>query len=190
MVLTNHFYYHEDITAETYVERFLSDFERAKAAAEKYGMRVYLGAELRFTENSNDYLLFGVNREQLMEIYPLLPNGIVRFRQEYPMPNSVFLQAHPKRDRMEEVDASLLDGIEALNMHPGHNPRAGVALRYAAHHHLPIVVAGSDFHHPNVGHEGLAALRVENLPEDSFELAKKLRCGEYVVEIGDGYFML
>lgn len=189
MVLTNHFYYFADVSAEEYVDRFLNDFARAEQAGIKRGMRVYLGAELRFTESNNDYLLFGVNREMLLDIYPRLTDGVERFRKDYPLPNSVFVQAHPKRDGIEEVDASLLDGIEALNMHPGHNARVGVALRYATQNKLPIVTAGSDFHHPNKGHEGLCAARVAALPEDGFALAKLLKDGDFVTEVS-GYFVI
>lgn len=190
LVLTNHFCRQEDETAADYIERYLQDFERAKTAGEARGLRVYLGAELTFTENVNHYLLFGVDRERLSLVYDCLPHGVERFRKEHPMPDSVFLQAHPRRDHMQQVDPSLLDGVEALNMHPEHNARAGFVLRYAKEHELPIAVAGSDFHHPNVGHEGLGAVRMSELPEDEFALAKILRSGDFIVEIGEGYFVL
>ena len=38
-----------------------------------------VGAETRFTENNNDYIVFGINKEMLSDIYDLLPEGIDNF---------------------------------------------------------------------------------------------------------------
>ena len=42
------------------------------------------------------------------------------------MPDSLLIQAHPRRDKMETVDPSLLDEVEIFNMHPNHNSRNGL----------------------------------------------------------------
>ncbi|MBP3436252.1 MAG: PHP domain-containing protein [Clostridia bacterium] len=185
VVITNHFLYQSDgRDKEDYINEFLKDFEEAQAIGEEQGVTIYLGAEIRFTENNNDYLIFGVNKELLWEIYDLLPNGIENFRKRYAMPESVFVQAHPKRNGMQPVDPALLDGIEVFNMHPNHNSRVGIAAMYAKEHHISIVTAGSDFHHRNQNHEGVSSLRSAVLPKDSFELAKLLKSGDYLLEIG------
>ena len=46
-----------------------------------------------------------------------------------------------------------------------------------------IVTAGSDFHEINVGYEAVAALRTKTLPNDSFELAKILKSGDYLFNV-------
>lgn len=99
------------------------------------------------------------------------------------MPDSVFVQAHPKRDGMEMVNPALLDGIEVFNMHPHHNSRVGLASLYAKENNISVITAGSDFHHQNVSHEGLAAIRTKYLPDDTFGIAKLLRQGDYLIEI-------
>ncbi len=183
VVITNHFMYTpERGDREEYVNAFLRDFEETQKLGEEQGIRVYLGAELRFTENNNDYLLFGVDKELLLEIYDWLPGGVENFRKNYAMPNSVFLQAHPMRNGMQLVDPSLLDGIEVFNMHLGHNSRVGKASAYAKENDVRIVTAGTDFHHKT--HEGMSALRSAVLPKDSFELAEILKSGDYLLEIG------
>ena len=88
------------------------------------------------------------------------------------------------------VLAEFLDGVEVFNMHPGHNSRIGLAALYANENKGPIITAGADFHHPKLNHEGLSALRTENLPEDSFALAKLLRSQDYVLELGRGTIVL
>ena len=184
VVITNHFYRHNEFEKEEFINYYLNDFEQTERYGKELGIKVYLGAEVRFTENNNDYLLYGVDKKMLEEIYDYLPNGIENFRSKYMMPNSVFIQAHPMRDGIKTVDPALLDGIEVFNMHPGHNSRIGLASVYAKENNHFIVTAGSDFHHPNRNHEGLAAIRTTSLPEDTFALAKLLKEDDFLIEIG------
>ena len=185
VAITNHFMYqHNCSSKEAYIDAFMYDYEQTKIYGEESGLKVYLGAEIRFTENNNDYLIFGVNKEMLSDIYDFLPKGIEYFRKNYPMSDSVFIQAHPMRDGIQNVDASLLDGIEVFNMHPGHNSKVGIASVYAGENKISIITAGSDFHHPNRNHEGVSALRGSYLPEDTFELARLIKEGDYLLEIG------
>ncbi len=185
VVITNHLMYeYNGYAKEEYMDAFMGDYEQAKKYGDEVGLKVYLGAEIRFTEWDNDYLIFGINKEMLSEIYDLLPYGIENFRKTYVMPDSVFIQAHPMREGMKLYDPSLLDGMEVFNLHPNHNSKVGLASVYAKENKIPIIIAGSDFHHPNRNHEGVSALRGAYLPEDSFELAKLLKDGDYVLEIG------
>ncbi len=188
--ITNHFILSEKRSKEEYIGNYLRDFSEAKEYGERLGMKVYLGAEIRFTENDNDYLIYGVNKVMLAEIYDILSCGIENFRKNYSMKDSVFIQAHPMRNGMEKVDAKLLDGVEVFNMHPNHNSRVGLAALYAKRENISIITAGSDFHHPNKDHEGLAAIRTAYLPEDSFGLAELLKKGDYILEVGRGNIIL
>ncbi len=184
VAITNHFIFeHDSRPKEQYIEDFVKNFEETKEYGEEKGLKVYLGAEIRFTENNNDYIIYGIDKAMLYEIYDLLPFGIENFRKQYKMPNSVFVQAHPHRNGIKVVDASLLHGIEVFNMHPGHNAASGLTSRFAKENGLSLITAGSDFHHPNKKHEGVAALRSKDLPNDSFELAKILKEQDYLLEI-------
>lgn len=192
IVITNHFI-SELLQGETKEEKlnwYLKGYEDTKTAAEKFNLKVFLGAELRFTENHNDYLLYGTDRDILSACYDYLDKGLTAFRNEVKLPDSVFLQAHPFRNGMELCDPDLLDGIESFNMHPGHNSRIGIAIRYAAENNMVVKTAGSDFHHKDMGHEAVAALRTKTLPETSFDIAKILRSGDYILEIGESSLVL
>ncbi len=185
VVITNHFIYKRiGMGKDEYIDAFMNDFNETEKYGCELGVKVYLGVEIRFTENNNDYLIFGINKEMLSDIYDLLPEGVENFRKNFSMPDSVFIQAHPFRDGMELVNPSILDGVEVFNMHPGHNSKIGIASVYANNNNIDIITAGSDFHHPNRNHEGLSALRCDYLPKDSFELAKLIRRGSYLLEIG------
>lgn len=191
VVIANHFLYKYDgRTKEECINYLLEDYNAAKEYGEQVGLKVYLGAEIRFTENVNDYLVFGINGKMLGEIYDRLPDGVEKFRQEYSMPKSVFIQAHPMRDGMTRVSPALLDGIELFNMHPGQNPKLPLVADYLRQNDIKIATAGSDFHSVSQGHEGLSAIRCRELPEDCFGIAKILKSGDYLLEVGHGNLLI
>lgn len=192
VVITNHFIKGllGDISKDELLDMYLLDYEKTRRAAEKYGLRILLGAEIRFTENHNDYLVYGVDRDVLSTCYDYLEEGLEKFREKVRLERSVIVQAHPFRNGMTEVDPKLLDGYETFNLHPNHNARIGIAARYAKENNAKILTAGSDFHHPDCGHEGVTALRTAVLPENSFELAEILKSGDYVFEVGESSIVL
>ena len=185
LVLTNHFEPGKlELGKSEAVATVIRDYEAAKKAAQQYGMQVYLGAELRFRENINDYLIYGVNEELLGIFFDYIPYDVAAFRREVTLENSVFLQAHPFRSNMTLCAPELLDGMECLNLHPRHNSAVGVATQYACEKNLAIKIAGSDSHRE--GDQGLTALRTRVLPKDSFEIAGILKSGDFVFEVGGG----
>ena len=185
VVITNHFDPGKLVLGKAEaVAMLLRDYQAANEAAKKYGMTVYLGVELRFQENMNDYLIYGVDEALLGIFYDYIHTDVATFRKEVTLPNSVFLQAHPFRSGMVLCDAKLLDGMECLNLHPRHNSAVGLATQYAYQKDLAIKIAGGDCH--DIGDHGLTALRCKTLPEDSFQLAQVLKTGDYVFEIGGG----
>ncbi len=181
IVITNHFTYQNKTEKKEYINKYLNDFELTKFYGEKLGLTVLLGTEIRFTENVNDYLIYGVDINILNDIYDLLPYGVENFRRELELERSLFIQAHPFRDNMTAVDGKLLDGVEVFNMHPGHNSRIGLASKYAKENGLDVITAGTDYHNP--GRDGLAALRCKGLPDDSFAVATLLKSRDYLLEI-------
>lgn len=188
LVLTNHFI-HGPKDKHEYVSRYIEDYENTVAAANG-SLRVILGAEIRFTENCNDYLIYGIDREILLDIYDLLPYGLENFRKQFSNPSMLLLQAHPMRDGMTAADPQLLDGIEVFNLHPGHNSRVALTAKLAKRNNKEIVIAGSDFHHPHHDHEGLAALLTKRCPETSHDVANLLRAGDYLLEVSQQHLIL
>lgn len=189
IVLTNHFIYDystcmQERSVEEGLAVWLNDYHEAVAEGKKFGLAVFLGAEIRFTENNNDYLIYGLTEKMLPEIYRLLPEGVVNFRKTYEMPDSVFLQAHPFRDGMVEVDPAILDGIETFNMHPGQRSRNAVANLYAKKKGFGIRLVASDFHFLRGREVAVSAIRTKTMPKDSFDVARILRSGDFIGEVG------
>ncbi len=182
IVICNHFYtgmkfYGEKDKA---IKAYLSDYDTACHYGEKYEINVILGCEIRFSENMNDYLLFGIDKEFLYDAYDYIEKGVEEFSKWFRNDRCVLLQAHPFRNGITEVDPTLLDGIETFNVHPGHNSRIGRAAQYAKENDF-IVTCGTDYHHPT--HEGLSSLLSKEPVKDSFELAKILRSRDYLFEM-------
>jgi len=180
LVLTNHFL--TSLLERGGIDLFLQDYERAARHAEGYGMRVYLGAELRFDENYNDYLLYGVDRETLETAAMYFEKGLAEYAYKGKDDRSLLVQAHPFRKNIEPIDPALVEGVETLNLHSGHNSGPAPSLHYALEHHKKELTAGTDFHHPSTQFP-TAALRVKKLPEDSFALAELLRSGDCFFEM-------
>lgn len=182
VVLTNHFYpgmrFYGD--KEKAVYTYLLDYKTACEYGKKYGINVILGCEIRFSDNCNDYLIFGINEEFLLEAYDYLDGDLETFSKWFRGDGHLLLQAHPFRKGMTLADPNLLDGVETFNMHPGHNSAVGFACKYAKEHDF-IVSAGTDYHH--VGHEGLAGILTKNIITNSFELEEVLRSRDYLLEV-------
>ncbi len=165
---------------------YLDDYYRSLELGKKVGLSVILGAELRFSQNRNEYLIYGICPDDLYDIKDLLGVGIDEFYKTYKNDKNIILQAHPFRNNMEPVNPDSLDGIEVFNMHPNHNSRVALAAKYAREHNL-IPVCGSDFHH--YGQECLCSIYTKEKLTDSFKLAQVLKNQDYIMEIG-GYKLL
>ena len=168
-------------TAKAAAEFYLSDYYSTKAAAGDR-LSVCLGMEIRFTENCNDYLVFGVNDADIERAYYYLDKGIDVFYREFKDARKLILQAHPFRNGMVRANPKSLDGIEVYNLHPNHNSRIGEAARYAAENNM-IISGGIDFHHE--WQRNIFALRCRTLPRDSYEVSELVKSGDLIYTLGD-----
>ena len=183
VVISNHFYSGMNFYGEKEkcIRAYLDDYELAVQAGRKYGIHVILGCEIRFAENANDYLLFGISPEYLNTAYDYLDKSLAEFAPAFRGAGRVLLQAHPFRSGMVLADPAYLDGIETFNVHPGHNSRVAMAAKYAREHDF-IVSAGTDYHHH--GHEGLAGILTKTELEDSDAVAEALLRRDYLFDVG------
>lgn len=157
---------------------FLEGVSRLRAEAAQYGMKIYEGAEIRFDENENDYLVYGFHRELLADPDAVMRMGLQAFSERCRADGALLIQAHPFRKCCTPADPACLDGVEVLNKSPRHESRNDLARAYAEQHGL-LMTAGSDCHRP----EDIAAsgILTDTLPEDSFALAALLRTGKYTL---------
>ncbi len=191
VVITNHFadynIYNEPGTKEEKIEKYYDDFIRAYEAGKEYGIKVIFGAEVRFSENSNDYLVYGIDKDDLYKIYDYLDSNIKEFYLGFKNEKNLIIQAHPFRNNMQRAPVDYIDGIEVFNMHPGHNSAIAFAAKYAKEHNL-IKTGGTDFHH--LGHEGMIAAVTKTIPENSFELADIIKRQDFIFDLSGNKILI
>ena len=151
---------------------FLDGYRRVKAEGDKRGLRVFKGAELRFDESENDYLLYGWRDDLLSEPDELFRMGIAAFAPVARAQGALIIQAHPYRRGCTPAIACYLDGVEIINTSPRHDSRNALAKLYAEEFGL-IALSGSDCHRAE--DVARAGIEVERLPSDSMEMTRLLR---------------
>jgi len=185
MVITDHYierfytiWFPEDVkglTHEQQVTRWLRGFRTAREEGEKIGFTVLPGAEVRFDDYPNDYLLYGLHEEffytvprlnelkNVGELLALMPEGVC------------VVHAHPFRDGMAVATPTGLFGIETYNAGTA-DFRNDLARQYAEHYGL-AKTSGSDIHDMSRFAKGgiMTEYRIKT-PED---LIFVLRSGEY-----------
>ena len=186
VVITDHF--REGIPCaegENPVTAFIEGYKQAKAAGEKYGMTVLLGAEYSFEQDNddNEYLLYGIDEAFLYDTYDTIHGTLREFSEKYRDPEKrLIIQAHPRRSGNVPADPKYLDGMEIFNMHPDHNSRVSLASAYAGEHNISILTAATDLHDPDF--EGVAAILAKIQPKTNEQLLALLRSQDYLLEVG------
>ena len=107
-------------------------------------------------------------------------SSIEDFYKSFSCGDHIVIQAHPYRDDMICMPPETVDGYEGLNLHPTHNSRVGVAIK-TANKAGKLMTAGTDFH--DDGHQGMAAMRFQKLPNNSIELAHILKENDFIFDV-------
>lgn len=183
IVITNHFidFLIKSDDPETVSQNYLKDYYQTKEIGERKGLKVYLGMEIRFPENCNDYLIYGIEEKDVKELFSYIHGDYISFYKAFKNEKNVILQAHPFRNNIVQQNPDYIDGIEIFNMHPGHNSRIATASHYANKYPHFIKTCGTDFHHE--GHQGSGAILSKTLPNDSLEIAQLLKSGDYLFDV-------
>lgn len=166
---------------EDKVNALLKGYRAAKEAA-RGEIDVLYGMELRFEEDTNDYLIYGLTEDLVYKYnndetnFPKM--GIKNFSAFAKDHGLLVFQAHPFRNNMRIVRPEYLDGIEVYNAHPRQQSRNDIAAMWAKKFGL-LVVGGSDFHQePDVDQSGL----LTNTPVKTMdELVNILKSGDFEI---------
>ncbi len=161
-------------------EYYLSGYRRAVEEGSRLGVDVSLGFELRFTENHSDYLIYGVDEDDVDMAYEYLDAGIEIFYRDCKNDHNLIIQAHPFRKSCVLAPVDSIDGIETFNMHPGHNSGVSLAARYAREHRL-LSTGGTDFHHKD--HQGLCFTRSKDRIKSSHDVVKLITSKDYILDL-------
>ena len=155
---------------------FLEGYRRMREACAPLGIQVYRGAEVRFDECENDYLLYGWRDDLLSDPEAVFRMGIAAFAPLARSAGAVLVQAHPYRAKCTPAIACYLEGIETRNMNPRHDSHNRRAQKYADQFGL-LRLSGSDCHRT----EDIAGggILTRQLPSDSMSMARLIRSRQY-----------
>lgn len=150
IIITDHFCssYFDSIRGKTWaskVDQYLYGYRQAFDEGNKAGLKVFLGMEIMFDENLNDYLIYGFDENFLYDNPGLCNLGLKNFRDFIKGSGIKIIQAHPFRSYITAADPLLLDGVEVYNGNPRHDSRNHLALQMANKYKL-AETSGSDFH--------------------------------------------
>ncbi len=179
VVVTNHYCDYVMCGAgENWDERFSYYVSGYRAMKEYAGDRlcVLLGAELRFEENHNDYLIIGFDENFLYEHPDLHRMKLKEFSALARENGILVIQAHPFRNGMQVTPAKYLDGIEVFNGHPEHHSRNRLAREFCRMYGL-IPTSGSDFHDATSEESG--GIMTDTPITSQKQLAEILQSGNY-----------
>lgn len=147
LVITDH-YTDKLLTSEkpeVVVERFLEGYNIALTIGHKVGVNVLLGMEIRFTNEKEDYLVYGITREFLLNNYNICKKSIVELRKKLDESSSQYFisQAHPGRSICKYP--KLLDSIEVFNAMNHDSKMNTIAEIYSKEYNL-LPTSGTDCH--------------------------------------------
>lgn len=163
------------------LDYYFSDYYKMKAyAADR--LNVILGMELRFDQNFNDYLIFGMD-EDFIRKHPDVCHMDLRTFSKLARENGLLIiQAHPFRNGITVVNPDLVDGYEIFNGHAGHDSRNGIALDWCRRYQK-IPTSGTDLHYNDSEIDGGI---ITNEPITSMQqLTDVLRSGCYTLHCGE-----
>lgn len=127
------------------IDHHMLGYNAAKKHGEKLGLEVMLGAELRFPQNNNDYLLYGIDEDWLRSNPDIILMDAGSFFRKYHN-EILIIQAHPYRDGNLEVYEDCIHGCELINGNPRHDNYPERALPLCQRHPEYIRLACSDAH--------------------------------------------
>jgi len=181
IVITDHYYknFFETSQKETWedkISRYLRGYKRAVEEGTNLGMTVLLGMEIRFTENPNDYLVFGITEDFLIQNPELYKMGLKEFKKLIEKEDILIFQAHPYRPGMVVAEPHNIHGVEVYNGNLRHNSMNSKAYQFALENGL-LMSSGSDFHLTEDLARGGMVFADEIMSSE--ELVKALRCNAF-----------
>lgn len=155
IVITDHYFsiffdwFREELEGKSHkeiIDRWLRGYESARNEGEKIGFTVLPGAEVRIDGTINDYLVYGLEIEDLYRL-PLL-NRMASIDEVLDIlpERTCVVHAHPFRENMTVRDPSRFFGIEVHN--GGTDAFRNQLAKAWAEHYGKAMTSGSDCHGP------------------------------------------
>lgn len=164
---------------------YLEDIRRAKRAA-RGRITVLAGMELRVKNNMNDYLIYGVDEQFILDMGNVMDKTIKELYPFFHEHGALVFQAHPFRDTMTVTSPNTLDGIEAGNFCTTHDSRNDIAAVWAKKFNM-LTVYGSDYH--SLSYMRGAGILTDSPVTSNAQLVETLKTKSFKVTDGENIFL-
>lgn len=151
LVLTDHFRkgYFRKCEREEWKEKtkeYFYSYDRAIEYCKDKDFYIGLGMEISFNNDTNDFLVFGFEKEDFMENEWMIEMGLKDFYNKF-KDKAVIIQAHPHRQKGSTLeDINYLHGLEINNQNPRHNNNNDLTRAIYEENPWLIGTGGSDVH--------------------------------------------
>ena len=161
------------------VNYFCTGYNAAREEGERLGLDVFFSLE--FSDMGNDFLLYGIEREFLLENPDMGDIGMTKLLRRARDAGAFIIHAHPFIQEIW-IDSirlvpSLIDAVEVINGGGGADEKfIRRAMWYAEEYGL-LKTGGTDTHHFDI--EGkLTGIAVEHRAENILDLAMQIKTGK------------
>jgi histidinol phosphatase-like PHP family hydrolase len=118
--ITDHFYkgYFDQFEGKSYkykIDHYLSGYRNAKKRGDEIGLQVFLGMEIRFNGDMNDYLVFGMTEQFLYDYADMYKMTVESFSKFIKDSDIIMIWAHPFRNEITMKDHNNFEAIETFN---------------------------------------------------------------------------
>ena len=151
LVLTDHFRkgYFRKCEREEWKEKtreYFYSYDRAIEYCKDKDFYIGLGMEISFNNDTNDFLVFGFEKEDFLENEWMIEMGLKDFYNKF-KDNAVIIQAHPHRQKGSTLEnINYLHGLEINNQNPRHNNNNDLTKAVYEENPWLIATGGSDVH--------------------------------------------
>lgn len=176
LVLTDHFRkaYFKKCKREEWKEKteeFFYSYDRGIEYCKDKDFYIGLGMEISFNHEKNDYLVYGLEKEDYLENEWMFEMELKDFYNKF-KDKSIIIQAHPHRQKHSKLaDIDYLHGIEVNNQNPRHNNNNHLTQVVYEENPRLIATGGSDVH------------KEEDLCRAGIRTNKKITCDEELLKI-------
>lgn len=156
---------------EDRVKYYFQSYDKAKEHCKDKDFFIGLGMEIRFDNDPNDFLVYGLKKKDFINNRWMVHETIKSFYEAYG-DRCLIIQAHPNREfKCYLEDIKYLHGLEVYNSNPRHNNHNEETLKVAEENPYLIATAGSDSH------------REEDLCRSGIETDVKIQSDEQLVAV-------
>lgn len=128
------------------IKEFFYSYYRGIEYCKDKDFYVGLGMEISFNKNTNDFLVFGLEKEDYIENEWMIEMELKDFYNKF-KDKAIIIQAHPYRQKGNKLEnINYLHGIEIYNKNPRHNNNNHLAKAIYEANPSIIATGGSDVH--------------------------------------------